>query len=86
MGSRSKMQGTPWHYENHWEANITCGVKSYEYPYQYKQCYFENSRICQNSNSKYCNQPCEGFVLCMDFSLSGIPKDKKQKQKKKNKK
>lgn len=78
MGSRSKMQGTPWHYENHWEANAgRAAAKPYEYPYQYKRCYFQNDDcICQNSSSKYYNQPCEGFLFCVDFSLTGIQKKK----------
>ena len=80
---RSKMQGSPWHYEYHYEANITRkAVKPYEYPYSYKACYFDNYNTCKNQNSEHYEKECKGFELCRDFTLTGRPPKTGKKSKK----
>lgn len=72
---RSKMQGTPWHYEYNYEARITNNKKvtPYEYPSSYKPCYFQCGFMCENHNSQNHKKQCKGFELCRDFSLTGKP-------------
>ncbi len=72
---RSKLQGTPWHYENIYEVHNNMPKKKdpYEYPYSYKKCYFDNYNVCKNPNCKHYNNECSGFELCVNFSLTEKP-------------
>lgn len=71
---RSKLQGTPWHYEyNYKMLNNPKKVMPYEYPYSHKTCYFDNHNVCKNTSCKHFNSECRGFELCSDFSLTGKP-------------
>lgn len=74
---RSKLQGTPWHYEQVFEIDKMIREKSNKSSTSLysssKKCFFEKYRICQNKESQCFNKTCKGFELCRDFSLTGKP-------------
>ena len=72
MGSRSKLQGTPWHYGYDWQYlnrvkelndQAAAPIRKYEVK---KICVYNNQN-CQNKISSHYNQNCIGFELCPDF-------------------